>query len=55
MPIIKGKIETITTRDQEETTPNKTILLEATKINATKTTKEEKIKINHDKGIPITS
>jgi hypothetical protein len=55
MPRRKEKIETITTRDQEEITPNKTIPLGETRIKATKTPKGETITINHDKGRTIIS
>jgi hypothetical protein len=49
------KIETITTWDQEEITPNKIVPLGATKIKATRTPKGETIIINHDKGRTIIS
>jgi hypothetical protein len=55
MPRRKGKTETITTWDQEEITPNKTLPLGETRIKATKTPKGETITINHDKGGTITS
>jgi hypothetical protein len=55
MPKIKEKTETITTWDQEEITPNKTILLGETRIKATKTPKEATITINHKKRITIIS
>ena len=55
MPRRKEKIETITTRDQEEITPNKIVSLGAIRIKATKTPKGETITINHDKGRKITS
>jgi hypothetical protein len=42
MPRIKEKTETITTWDQKEITPNKTIPLGATRIKATKICKGKK-------------
>jgi hypothetical protein len=55
MPRRKEKIETITTQDQEEITPNKIIPLGETRIKETKTPKRETITINHDKGRAIDS
>jgi hypothetical protein len=55
IPRIKGKIETITTWDLEEITPNKTISLGETRIKETKIPKGEPITINHDKGRTKTS
>jgi hypothetical protein len=50
MPRRKEKNETITTQDQEEITPNKTIMFGATRIKEARTPKGATTKINHAKG-----
>jgi hypothetical protein len=55
MPRRKEKTKKITTQDEEEITPNKTVIVGTTKIKATKNPKGEIITINHNKGRTIIS